>query len=153
MANILILDDDKEYLNYMKWALKDIENVNTTIFSDAESALNDAKENHYDMVISDYRMPEMDGITFLRKFKDLHPNTARVIISSFCDRETLYGAINEAQAVRYIEKPCHNEIFSKIISELLQERQLVYGQLHEMMDVIHDQEMLIEMQQRQDKDE
>jgi two-component system probable response regulator PhcQ len=68
-------------------------------------ALENAFGTPYDLVLSDYRMPGMDGVAFLKQFRELQPNAARLILSGYADLNGLIAAINEAGIMRFIAKP------------------------------------------------
>ncbi len=69
------------------------------------AGLERARQQEFNLVISDFRMPEMDGITFLSEFRTLQPNAVRLILSGHADLEALVKAINDAEIYRFIAKP------------------------------------------------
>lgn len=147
MNSIMIVDDDKDMLDLLRRFLVGMGIHKIETFTSAEAALSRANTTIYDMIISDYRMPEMDGITFLKKFRHIQPRATRIIVSAICDKSTLYGAINEAQACRYIEKPCHADAFRAIVSEIMNERGIqVNDDISELLDVIRGLESIIDDQ-------
>lgn len=76
------------------------------IFTSPKLALARAGEGvAFDIVVSDYRMPEMDGVAFLKALREIQPNTVRIILSGYADMQALIGAINEAKIHRFICKP------------------------------------------------
>ncbi len=62
-----------------------------------------------DVVISDFLMPEMDGIAFLKAIRDIYPETTLILLTGYADKENAIQAINEVGIYRYIEKPWDNE--------------------------------------------
>jgi response regulator RpfG family c-di-GMP phosphodiesterase len=74
-------------------------------FTRAADALAKAAEVPYDLVIADYRMPELDGIEFLERFRALRPDAARILLSGEADLEALGAAINRAGVFAFIGKP------------------------------------------------
>jgi response regulator RpfG family c-di-GMP phosphodiesterase len=60
-------------------------------------------------------MPGMDGITFLRRCRDLQPMATRVLLTGYADKENAIRAINEAGLYYYLEKPWDNEHLKLII--------------------------------------
>ncbi len=148
---ILLVDDDRTCLRMLKKMLGSIPNCEIDAFTSASSALEKSLQVDYDIVISDYMMPEMDGITFLKKFIKSQPRTSRIMLSSYCTKESLYGAVNEAQILRYIEKPCNEHALRAIISQVLKERvhHQPVSRASEMLGIIQNQEHMIENQAKE----
>lgn len=124
MPQIMLVDDDVNYLKSLVRIFRGNSDYKIVAFDNATDALADARQNDYDVIISDLRMPVVDGVTFLSQIKDKQPTAARIILSGFCDKEALYGAINVAHADRYLEKPCSPETLKKVVSEVLVEQKL-----------------------------
>ncbi len=124
MPRIMIVDDDVNQLKSLSRAFRSFPDYIITTFDNATDALVDARTNDYDIIISDLRMPMIDGVTFLSQIKDKQPFAGRIILSGFCDKEALYGAINVAHADRYLEKPCSAQALVKVMEEVLSERKM-----------------------------
>jgi DNA-binding NtrC family response regulator len=113
MKHVLLVDDDESILKSLRrlltltpvaaggvaYPLK----VSTS--SDPQAALARAETDRFDLVISDYRMPGMDGVAFLKAFRARQPEAVRMILSGYADLNGLVGAINEAQIARFVAKP------------------------------------------------
>ncbi|MDD5330694.1 MAG: response regulator [Sulfuricella sp.] len=103
----------------------------------------------FDLVISDYRMPGMDGVAFLKAFKKIQPNAERLILSGYADLEALVGAINEAHIFRFIAKPWHEfELKSAVAQalahhDLLLDNQRLADQVRMQRGVISKQELAL----------
>jgi DNA-binding NtrC family response regulator len=69
----------------------------------------DRSESRIDLVISDYLMPEMDGITFLAKVKEKLPMVPRILLTGYADKENAIKAINNVGLYQYVEKPWDND--------------------------------------------
>lgn len=111
---ILLLDDDDYILaalrrELMRSSYVGHEGVELEAFTSPLAALARARENegYFDAVIADNRMPEMNGINFLKTFGEIQPDAVRVVLSGFADREDLMRAINEAHIDFFIAKPWH----------------------------------------------
>jgi len=105
MHNILLLDDEENIVKALKRCLRSVSSWNIESFTSAREAIRRAKTTTFDIFISDYRMPEMNGVDFLSTVKKLQPNSARIILSGYTDLEALVGAINKAEIFRFINKP------------------------------------------------
>ncbi|MBL0028410.1 MAG: response regulator [Rhodanobacteraceae bacterium] len=150
MARIMIVDDDKLSLKGLQRILAGVDGYEIHAYAAAEEALAAARNIGYDLIIADYLMPHMDGITFLKKLKQLQPDSARIVLSGRCDRQSLYGAINEANALRYIEKPCDAAALRTIVCEVLDDRaRRTPPAVQELLGVIRDMETVIQEQARE----
>lgn len=122
MPNVLVVDEDEPFLKHISATLRKIKHTQVQAFATAAKAIECAKQKEFDVVISDFKMKDMDGVSFLKQIRQLQPHAVRIMASMVCDRNSLYGAINEAGVHRYVEKPCHLDILSKIVMETLRER-------------------------------
>jgi two-component system, probable response regulator PhcQ len=110
MRRILLVDDEVNVLNALVRAMRQhlqIEDLRIETFTDPFDALSRCGEAAFDIVISDYRMPQMTGVELLHALKDVAPTTVRMILSASTEFETVTSAINDAQVFRYIAKPWH----------------------------------------------
>lgn len=103
-ATILFVDDEKNILSSLKRLFRPIiENI-ITAESGAEGleVLHSAK---VDLVVSDMRMPEMDGAEFLEQVANKYPDTIRILLTGFADITSTINAVNKGSIYRYISKP------------------------------------------------
>ncbi|MDP2805734.1 MAG: response regulator [Gallionellaceae bacterium] len=98
---------------------------NVTTFTSPAQALERAKQFNYDVVISDYLMPEMDGLTFLKALREIQPDAARILISGQVDKEVLVKAINDAEIFSFIGKPWHEYTLRNTLSQAIYYRNLL----------------------------
>lgn len=122
---IVIVDDEEMVLTSLNAYLSLETEYEIEIFSSAKAAIGFVKENSIDLVISDYLMPEMDGISFLGEVKKLQPEAPRIILTGYADKENAIKGINEVGLYQYIEKPWDNDDLRLIIRNALEKRQLV----------------------------
>ncbi len=94
-ATIVIVDDEEMVLTSIKSFLNLETDYSVKTFTSVSDTLDYIKNGEVDLVISDYLMPEMDGITFLAKVKDLRPEVPRIILTGYADKENAIKAINE----------------------------------------------------------
>jgi CheY-like chemotaxis protein len=121
---LLIVDDEKEVLDAMAMTLKYAKEFECVIFkaSNGKEALKLLESQEFDMVLSDYKMPGMNGVEVLNAVKDIHPDAARILITGFTDINIAKDAINQAEVHQYIEKPWDNNNLRDIVFDLLQKK-------------------------------
>lgn len=103
MQRILLVDDEQNVLNALRRELAGTYEVET--FTSPQGALQRARETDFALVVSDYRMPDMDGVAFLEIFGQLQPDAVRLILSGQADIEALIKAINVTHIYRFLPKP------------------------------------------------
>ena len=111
MRRIMLVDDEINVLHALQRTLRQAafdDKIDIEIFTDPQPALARCRDAAFDIVISDYRMPEMNGIDFLKAFKEIQSNTVRLVLSASTEFDTLMNAINQAEVFRYITKPWHD---------------------------------------------
>ena len=104
-GKIVVVDDDKILTSAFKALLKVEGFSDAHLFNNPLEALDFLKENTPDIVISDFLMPEMNGLEFLQKVNELYPEVSKIILTGYADKENAIRAINEIGLYRYIEKP------------------------------------------------
>jgi DNA-binding NtrC family response regulator len=127
---ILLVDDEEMVLSSIKSFFAIETDYKLATYTSPIKALEDVEQNHFDLVISDYLMPEMDGITFLAKVKEKRPLVPRILLTGYADKENAIKAINNVGLYQYIEKPWDNEDLRLIIRNGL-EKTVLLKQLEE----------------------
>ncbi|MBT4500663.1 MAG: response regulator [Gemmatimonadetes bacterium] len=122
---IIIVDDEEMVLTSLSSFLMLETGYNVETFLSPHEAFEFITNNEVDMVISDYLMPEMDGITFLGKVREVKPQIPRIILTGYADKENAIKAINEVGLYQYIEKPWDNDDLHIIIRNGLEKQQLM----------------------------
>ena len=123
---ILIVDDDEMVVNSLK-ALLTLETPHEVLpFTSCKEALEAIHLDPIDLAISDFLMPEMDGVSFLKEVRRLYPAIQLIILTGFADKESAIRAINEVRLYQYLEKPWNNDDLIKIIEAGLNERMRIY---------------------------
>jgi len=119
------VDDESNILTAIKRQLRrDFKEIDTAI--SGEQGLNLIKERGpYAVVISDMRMPEMDGVKFLSRVKDMSPETVRMMLTGNADQETAIMAVNEGRIFRFLNKPCPKEMLKAAIDAALEQYRLI----------------------------
>ncbi len=86
------------------------------------------KEGPFEVVVTDMRMPEMDGLEFLKQAKRKHPNTVYVMLTGNADQQTAINAINQGQIFRFLNKPCEAEILDHTIRACKAQYDLIHAE-------------------------
>jgi two-component system, probable response regulator PhcQ len=123
---ILIIDDEPNILAALRRCLMGIDvrqldgaALVIETFASPEAAIERCEEQDFDLLISDYRMPSMNGVEVLSRLMEVQPSVPRVIISAFADRDAIIAAINEAHLSQFIEKPWNDAELRASITSLL----------------------------------
>jgi len=135
-AIIIIVDDEDMVLTSLKSFLNLETDYDVHTFTSAGNALKFIKNTEVDLVVSDYLMPEMDGMTFLSKVRDMRPEVPRIILTGYADKENAIKAINEVGLFQYIEKPWDNDDLLIIIRNGI-EKQMLMKKLQEKIGEIN----------------
>jgi DNA-binding NtrC family response regulator len=125
MRRLLLVDDEINVLHALCRNLRPTpgeEEMKLEIYTDPQQALARAREVAFDIVISDYRMPQMNGVEFLQAYKEIQAQTVRLMLSASTEFGTLVNVINQAEAFRFIPKPWHAEELKEIIQLALVHR-------------------------------
>ena len=108
-AKILVLDDEVMVTKTLKTLLK-LEGYNNVFaFNNPNEAVDWLKDNNCTVIVSDFIMPDMNGIEFLIKAKELNPDATQILLTGYADKENAIRAINEVGIFKYIEKPWNND--------------------------------------------
>jgi len=121
--NILIVDDQQEILNSLQRLLKN--EFNIFVAPSGEQGLELIRKQSFAVVVSDQRMPQMDGVTFLKQVKELQPEAIRILLTAYADIEATISAVNQAKIFQYISKPFEPDEFKQILNNALQHYRLV----------------------------
>lgn len=127
---ILLVDDEPGVLGalsrLLRLGLRDAQQRSYAVetFGDAREALARAGECPFALVISDYRMPGLNGVEFLQALRQLQPDCARIILSGYADLNGLVAAINEAGIARFVAKPWNDHELLCSMREILKIRAL-----------------------------
>jgi DNA-binding NtrC family response regulator len=122
---IVIVDDEEMVLTSLSSFLSLETEYTIKTFISGKEALEFIKKNNVDLVVSDYLMPQMDGISFLIKVREIKPEVPRIILTGYADKENAIKAINEVGLFQYIEKPWDNEDILIIFRNGLEKKKLM----------------------------
>lgn len=115
---LLFVDDESNILNGLRRGLRSRRHDWDMHFAlGGEAALDVIKKVAVDIVISDMRMPKMDGAELLEKVRILSPDSARVILSGYAEEEAILKAIGPAH--QYLAKPCDFDMLQQTLDRIL----------------------------------
>lgn len=105
---ILFVDDDVNILNGYKRALRKEFEI-TTAEGGEQGLLTIKNEEPFAVVVSDMQMPGMNGIDFLRRVREISPDSVRIMLTGNADQQTAMDAVNKGNIFRFLTKPCPPE--------------------------------------------
>ncbi|HJR28844.1 MAG TPA: HD domain-containing phosphohydrolase [Pseudomonas sp.] len=105
---LLLVDDEESILNSLRRLLRG-QPYEVLLATSGAQALEIMAQRPVDLVMSDARMPNMDGATLLAHVHQRYPDTLRIMLTGYADPSAIIKAINEGQIHRYISKPWHDE--------------------------------------------
>ncbi|WP_433785295.1 HD domain-containing phosphohydrolase [Pseudomonas frederiksbergensis] len=105
---LLLVDDEESILNSLRRLLRS-QPYEVLLATSGAQALEIMEQRSVDLVMSDARMPNMDGATLLAHVHQRYPDTTRIMLTGYADPSAIIKAINEGQIHRYISKPWHDE--------------------------------------------
>lgn len=122
-ATLLFVDDEANILSSLRRLFRP-QGYRILIAEGGAQGLEIMAQEHVDLVVSDMRMPEMNGAQFLEKVRGGWPDTVRILLTGYAEIEATIDAINKGQIYRYISKPWDDNDIVLIIRHALQQKRL-----------------------------
>jgi len=119
-GSILVVDDEENAREGLSKILSN-EGYKVEVASDGKEAIDRLKKLSFDLVITDMRMPQMDGFEVLREIKKMDDNIGVIMITAFGEVDSYFEAMNLG-AFEYINKPVKVDELKRVISKVLEER-------------------------------
>lgn len=113
---LLLVDDEVSILRALYRGLRRC-GYRILLADSTEVAFELLAENEVGVIVCDQRMPQMSGTQFLKRARDMYPNTVRMVLSGYSDLETIISAINEGSIFKFLFKPWEEEILRQHIDE------------------------------------
>ncbi len=124
---ILLVDDDPDLLEALsRQHRKHFELVEAC--GPGEGLKKLAEDGSFAVVVSDYHMPRMDGVTFLKEARALAPEMVRVMLTGQAELHTAIEAVNKGAIFRFLTKPCDAEIFRSCLDAALEQHRLRHAE-------------------------
>ena len=124
-ATLVIVDDEDMVLDSLRSFLELETEYRVESFTTPAAALEYAAQGEVDVVMSDFLMPDMNGIELLGRFGTAHPHAPRILLTGYADKESAIKAINDIGLFQYIEKPWDNDNLLIVLRNALERRFLV----------------------------
>jgi len=147
---IMLVDDEPVVTDSLKTLLEFETNYEILAFQSPVDALKMFQATPVDVVISDSLMADMDGLEFLAEIKKLYPDTARILLTGYGDKENAIKAVNEVGIFQYIEKPWDNEHLKLVIRNALANKNLkeiLHKKIRELDTLLLQRDSLVQNQE------
>ncbi len=142
---VLIVDDEPLVVKSLQALLTLEADYEILAFTSCRAALEAIRTRPCDVAISDFLMPEMDGVTFLREVRRLYVEVPLIILTGYADKDSAVRAINEVGLYQYLEKPWKNDDLLQVIDGALNQRL----QIHRLQEYARELEARIQQLTRE----
>ncbi len=122
--NLLLVDDEENILRALVRLLRR-DGYNILTANSGSEGLNILKQNEVSVILSDQRMPEMNGVEFLSEVKGLYPDTVRMVLSGYTDLNSVTDAINRGEIYKFLTKPWEDDLLRENIKQAFDQFRLV----------------------------
>jgi HD-like signal output (HDOD) protein len=124
VKRILFVDDEQNILDGLRDLLRKYRREMDIVFAQGSAAaLDELRAGPFDVIVSDMRMPGMDGAMLLQRVKEEYPDVARIILSGHADREAIFKAVQVSH--QFLSKPCDADRLYNVIERACQLRSLL----------------------------
>lgn len=120
---ILMVDDEKNILEAYVRNLRDEFDITKAI--SGQEALEFMENSSFPVIVSDYKMPEMNGVELLEKVHERWPDTVQIMLTGQADMQAAVELINRGKIFRFLTKPCSSETLSQNICDAIRQYELI----------------------------
>jgi eukaryotic-like serine/threonine-protein kinase len=117
-TRVLFVDDEERILSALKTIFRSKYHVLTA--ANGKEALDFIAKFKIPLIVSDQRMPGMQGVELLRRSRELSPDSVRILLTGYSDLASIVGSINEGEVYRFISKPWDNQELQQVIAEAVE---------------------------------
>ncbi len=135
--HILCVDDEQNILSALRRTFRST-GFNIHLANSGMEGLKVLEEQPIHVVISDMRMPQMDGAEFLKNVQEKWPNIGRILLTGFSDVESTIRAVNEGKIAGYVSKPWDDDELRSKVASLLK-LQFLENERKRLLQVTHQQ--------------
>jgi serine/threonine-protein kinase len=115
---VLFVDDEERILTALKNIFRSKYHVLTA--ANGQEALDFIKKFKIPVIVSDQRMPGMQGVELLRRAREISPDSVRILLTGYSDLASIVGSINDGEVYRFISKPWDNQELQTVIAEAVE---------------------------------
>src|SRR3989338_1950809 len=119
-----IVVDDEPVIKDIVATLLEMEGYSVSSFENSLEALKHARDKEYDIIVTDYFMPGINGIELIQKIKEVHPYIASVLITGVGSEQTVIDAFTKGNVNSYVTKPFNNEELLRILRLAVKEQKI-----------------------------
>lgn len=124
---ILCVDDEPRVLSGLRQVLFRSFDITAAAGGEAALALIDRGEQ-FEVVVSDLRMPQMNGATFLAEMRKRRPDITRLLLTGHADIEAAVAAVNTGQIFRFLSKPCPPDELAAALNDAVAQHRLMHSE-------------------------
>jgi putative two-component system response regulator len=137
MNTVMIVDDEPMVATALRSFLELETSYRVLTFTSPLDAIACLDDEKIDVILADFMMPGMDGISFLRQARDRQPLATRILLTGYADKQNAIRAINEAGLYYYLEKPWNNDHLAMVIRNGI-ERSALFTELDSRVAALED---------------
>ncbi len=134
-GTVLVVDDEEMVVRSLESFLSLETSYEVLTFVSPAAALEVLKAHPVQVLVADFMMPDMDGITFLKRAREMQPEATRILLTGYADKENAIRAINEVGLYYYLEKPWDNEHLGLVIRNGV-ERSALFNELSSRIEAL-----------------
>ncbi len=123
-GEILLVDDDQRLLDSLKRHYRKQYRLETACGPEVALELLES-DRRFAVVVSDYKMPGMNGAAFLEKVQEIDADAVRIMLTGNADLDSAVDAVNKGQIFRFLTKPCEPEVLTAAMDAALKQRELI----------------------------
>ncbi|HVS17903.1 MAG TPA: HD domain-containing phosphohydrolase [Planctomycetota bacterium] len=124
---VLMVDDDARLLDGFRRQYHKALQF-TTALGGAEGLEAVRSKGPFAVIVSDYQMPNMNGIQFLSKVREIAPDSVRIMLTGNADLQSAVNAVNEGHVFRFLTKPCTPDVFQSMMRAALEQYRLRFAE-------------------------
>ena len=124
-GRVLLVDDEEMVTRNLEMLLRMESKLEPVTFNVPEQALSYMQDNPVDAVLSDFIMPDMNGLDLLAQAREIQPTCSRVLLTGYADKDSAVRAINEVGLFQYLEKPWENDFVMMVLRNAVERSRLL----------------------------